>query len=50
MKMNDEVIRKIILSDEFSTYYDNLNTKIQDKYAYALHIIKTQKIVSEEII
>ena len=48
--MNDEVIRKIILSDEFSTYYDNLNTKIQDKYAYALHIIKTQKIVSEKII
>ena len=50
MEMNEEIIRKIILSDEFSTYYDSLNVKIQDKYAYAMHIIRTQKVVSEKFV
>ena len=48
--MNEEIIRKIILSGEFSTYYDSLNVKIQDKYAYAMHIIRTQKVVSEKFV
>jgi len=50
MKDDDKVIRKVVLSDEFSNYYDNLDTKIQDKYAYALHLIKTVKVVSKKIV
>jgi hypothetical protein len=50
MEENDEIIRKVVLSDEFSSYYDSLNVRIKDKYAYALQIIKTQKIVSEKFV
>ena len=50
MKIHDEAIRKVIFSDEFIDYYDNLNTKVQDKYSYAIQIIKTQKIVSEKFV
>jgi phage-related protein len=50
MEANPEIIRDVILSDEFSAYYDSLNTKIQDKYTYALQIMKTQKVVSEKFV
>ncbi len=50
METNEDIIRKIILSDEFSLYYNSLNVKIQDKYAYAMQIIKTQKVVSEKFV
>jgi phage-related protein len=50
MKDDNTVIRKVVLSNEFSNYYDNLNTKIQDKYAYALQLIKTVKVVSKKFI
>ena len=43
-------MRKVIFSNEFSTYYDRLSTKIQDKYAYAIQVIKTQKVVSEKFV
>ena len=43
-------MRNVILSDEFSTYYDSLSVKIQDKYAYVLQILKTQKVVSEKFV
>jgi len=50
MENDNKVLRKVALSDEFSNYYDNLNTKIQDKYTYALQLIKTIKVVSEKFV
>jgi hypothetical protein len=50
MKDDSKIIRKTVLSDEFSNYYDGLNTKVKDKYAYALQEIKTIKVVSEKFI
>ena len=50
MEDDNKVIRKVVLSDEFSNYYDNSNTKIQDKYTYALQLIKTIKVVSEKFV
>lgn len=50
MKIEELIVRKIILSDEFLTYYDSLNIKVQDKYAYAMQIIRTQRVVSEKFV
>lgn len=50
MEEDNKVIRKVILSDEFSNYYNNLNTKTQDKYAYSIQLIKTIKVVSEKFV
>ena len=50
MKNEDTKIRKVVLSNEFLTYYDSLNVKIQDKYTYALQLIKTLKVVSEKFV
>jgi len=50
MEEDDKVIRKVVLSDEFSNYYDKLNSKIQDKYAYSIQLIKTIKVVSEKFV
>ena len=43
-------IRKVVLSDEFSNYYNSLNNRIQDKYSYAMHLIKTLKVVSTKFV
>jgi len=50
MKNEDTKIRKVVLSNEFLNYYDSLNVKIQDKYTYALQLIKTLKVVSEKFV
>ena len=44
------MIRKIVLSDEFSAYYDSLSAKTKDKYAYAMQVMKTQNIVSKKFV
>jgi hypothetical protein len=50
MGTNTEEIRKIILSDEFSAYYDTLSAMLKNKYTYAMQIIKTQKVVSTKYV
>ncbi len=50
MEIHEDVVRKIIFTDEFICYYDSLNIKVQDKYSYAIQIIRTQKIVSEKFV
>ena len=50
MEDDNKVIRKVVLSGEFSNYYNNLNAKTQGKYAYALQLIKTVKVVSKKFI
>ena len=50
MNENENIIRKVVLSNEFLNYFNNLNTKIQNKYAYALQLIKTIKVVSEKFV
>ena len=49
METNEE-IRKILLSDEFSVYYESLSDTLKNKYTYAMLIIKTQKIVSTKFV
>ena len=52
MNMDDniQVLRKIVLSNEFSAYYNKLPDRVRDKYDYAINIIKTQKIVSTKFV
>jgi phage-related protein len=50
MKVGDDIVRKVLFSDEFVDYYDSLNSKIQDKYSYAIQIIRTQKVVSGKFV
>jgi Phage derived protein Gp49-like (DUF891). len=50
MKTHDDIVRKVIFSDEFIDYYDSLNIKTQDKFFYAIQIIRTQKVVSEKFV
>ena len=46
----DEQIREIIYSETYETYYNGLNERLQEKYDYVEHIIKTQRIVNSKFI
>jgi hypothetical protein len=46
----NEVIRELILSDEFLTFYNSASSRIKDKYTYALQIMKTQRVVSTKFV
>ena len=44
------MIRNIIFSDEFEEYYASMNEQLKKKYDYALHIVKSQYLVSSKIV
>lgn len=46
----EDSIRKVIFSDEFKTYFVDLDSKIKGKYAYVIHIIQTKYIVSDKFV
>jgi hypothetical protein len=50
MEINDKNIRDVLKSEAFDLYYQNLDERIKDKYDYAIHIIKTIKVVSEKFV
>ena len=50
MENENTTIRKVVLSNEFSSYFNGLNTKVQEKYSYALQLIKTMKVVSDKFV
>ena len=45
-----EAIRNILFSEEFELYYNNLESKIKEKYNYALNIVRTQKVVNTKFV
>ena len=45
-----EAIRNILFSEEFELYYNNLESRIKEKYNYALNIIRTQRVVNKKIV
>ncbi len=48
--MKDERIRNVIFSDEFEEYYANMDERVREKYDYALHIVRTQYLVSKKFV
>lgn len=48
---NDENLLRIVLkTEEFNTYFHRQNQKVQDKYDYAIQIIETQYVVSKKFV
>lgn len=47
---DEKIIRQVIFSDEFTTFFENLDVKTRDKYAYVIQIIRTQYRVSEKFV
>lgn len=45
-----EAIRNILFSEEFELYYNNLESKVKEKYNYALNIVRTQKVVNKKFV
>lgn len=45
-----EAIRNILFSEEFELYYNNLKSRIKEKYNYALNIIRTQRVVNKKFV
>ena len=45
-----EAIRNILFSEEFELYYNNLESRIKEKYNYALNIIRTQRVVNKKFV
>ena len=45
-----ETIRNILFSEEFELYYNNLESRIKEKYNYALNIIRTQRVVNKKFV
>ena len=48
--MEEKEIRNIIFSHEFEKYYDSIDEKVREKYDYALHIVRTQYLVSKKFV
>lgn len=42
-----DTIRDILFSDEFENFYQGLDTRIREKYDYALNIVRTLRIVKK---
>lgn len=45
-----DAIRNILFSEEFELYYNNLESRIKEKYNYALNIVRTQKVVNKKFV
>lgn len=43
-------IRKVIFSEEFNAFYEELDTKVQEKFDYGLKLIKTQYVISTKFV
>jgi hypothetical protein len=41
MEIKSNIIREVLFLDKFVTYFENLDEKTRDKYAYIIEIIKT---------
>jgi len=50
MEIKSNTIREVLFSNEFTAYFENLDEKTRDKYAYIIEIIKTQYVVSEKFV
>lgn len=45
-----EETRKVIFSEEFGEFYQGLAPRIQEKYDYALNIVRTQYVVNKKFV
>lgn len=45
-----EAIRNILFSEEFELYFNNLESRIKEKYDYVLNIVRTQKVVNKKFV
>lgn len=45
-----EETRKVLFSAEFEEFYQSLSPRIQEKYDYALNIIRTQYVVNAKFV
>ena len=50
MKIDDNLVRKVIKTEEFDLYFLLLDERIKMKYDYVIQIMQTQKIVSEKFV
>jgi len=50
MEIGDKNIREVFKSEAFDLYWKSLDERIKNKYDYAIHIIKTIKVVSEKFV
>ena len=45
-----DIIRDILFSDEFESFYRDLDARIREKYDYALNIVRTFRIVNSKFV
>ena len=50
METSNDIVRKVLKTDEFHSYFSLLDRKTQEKYDYAIEIMKTQKVVSTKFV
>jgi NADPH-dependent 7-cyano-7-deazaguanine reductase QueF-like protein len=50
MEATTDIIREVLKSNEFHLYFNSLDKKVREKYDYAIHIMRTQKVVSTKFI
>ena len=46
----NRAVREILYSEEYKSYYDGLDSRIQTKYDYVEQIIRTQYVVNEKFV
>jgi phage-related protein len=50
MDTQNNIIRDVLKTDEYNSYFNSLDIKIQARYDYAIQIMQTQKVVSEKFV
>jgi phage-related protein len=50
METQSNIIRDVLKTDEYNSYFNSLDIKIQARYDYAIQIMQTQKVVSEKFV
>ena len=50
METSEEIIRKVLKSNEFHLYFNSLDKRIQTKYDYTIFLMETQKVVSTKFV
>jgi hypothetical protein len=48
--MKNEEVRTVLKTEEFNLYFDSLDLQTRRKYDYAIQIMQTQKVVSEQFV
>ena len=50
MRSNNEQIRSVYWTEEFTLFYNSVSDKVREKFDYVLGIVKTERVISTKFV